>query len=100
MKELVRLAATVSGREVAITTIAMYLLQAHDRRLFKNEVGFRSQLVRRVRTLSTTSFSHWSGASDGRERRAIKELEPSGFAVTRFRISLRYCFYEKARQAT
>jgi hypothetical protein len=73
---LVRLADTVSGREVAITTIAMYLLQAHDPRLFKNELGFRTQLVRRVRTLSTASFSHWNGASDGRERRAMKELEP------------------------
>ncbi|MCK1745916.1 hypothetical protein IVA80_35425 [Bradyrhizobium sp. 139] len=75
-KELVRLANTVSGREVAVTVIAMYLLQDHDPRLFKNEIGFRTQLVRRVRTLSSTSFSHWSGASDGRERRAIKELEP------------------------
>lgn len=75
-KELVRLANTVSGRDVAVTVIAMYLLQAHDPKLFKNEIGFRTQLVRRVRTRSSTSFSHWSGASDGRERRAMKELEP------------------------
>lgn len=76
MKELVRLADTASGRDVAITVIAMYLLQDYDPRLFKDEAGFRAQLVRRVRTLSSTSFSHWSGASDGRERRAMKELEP------------------------
>ncbi|MEZ2142647.1 hypothetical protein AAE026_10085 [Bradyrhizobium sp. DN5] len=75
-KELVRLADTVSGRDVAVTVIAMYLLQANDPRLFRNEMGFRTQLVRRVRTLSSTSFSRWSGASDGRERRAMKELEP------------------------
>ncbi|MET4273311.1 MULTISPECIES: hypothetical protein [unclassified Bradyrhizobium] len=76
MKELVRLSNTVSGREVAVTVIAMYLLQEYDPRLFKNEMGFRTQLVRRVRGLSSTSFSNWSGASDGRERRAMKELEP------------------------
>ncbi|MDA9441639.1 hypothetical protein XH98_21640 [Bradyrhizobium sp. CCBAU 51745] len=76
MKELLRLADTVSGRDVAVTVIAMYLLQDYDPRLFKDEAGFRTQLVRRVRTLSSTSFSHWSGASDGRERRAMKELEP------------------------
>jgi hypothetical protein len=75
-RELVRLADMVSGREVAITTIAMYLLQAHDPRLFKSEIGFRTQLVRRVRSLSSTSFSHWSGAGDGRERRAMREMEP------------------------
>ncbi|MBR0991029.1 hypothetical protein JQ580_09930 [Bradyrhizobium japonicum] len=76
MKELVRLADTASGRDVAVTVIAMYLLQDYDPRLFKNEMGFRTQLVRRVRSLSGTSFSHWSGASDGRDRRAMKELEP------------------------
>lgn len=80
MKELVRLADTVSGREVAVTIIAMYLLQDHDPRLFKNEAGFRTQLARRVRGLSSTSFSHWSGAGDGRERRAMKELEPKTVA--------------------
>ncbi|WP_334417498.1 MULTISPECIES: hypothetical protein [unclassified Bradyrhizobium] len=75
-KELVRLANTVSGREVAITTIAMYLLQADDPRLFKNETAFRTQLVRRVRGLSSGSFAEWDGAGDGRKRRAMKELEP------------------------
>ncbi|MEW6640647.1 MAG: hypothetical protein AB1586_09100 [Pseudomonadota bacterium] len=75
-KELVRLADTVSGRDVAVTTIAMYLLQAHDPGLFKSEAGFRRQLVRRVRSLSNGSFSRWNGASDGRQRRAMKELEP------------------------
>lgn len=75
-KELVRMANTVSGREVAITTIAMYLLQAYDLRLFKTEVAFRTQLVRRVRSLSSGSFSAWDGAGDGRQRRAMRELEP------------------------
>lgn len=75
-KELVRLADTVSGREVVITTIAMYLLQAHDPRLFKAEAAFRAQLVRRVRSLSSGSFSEWGGAGDGRQRRAMRELEP------------------------
>ena len=75
-KELVRLANTVSGREVAVTTIAMYLLQAHDPRLFKSETAFRTQLVRRVRGLSSGNFAEWDGAGDGRKRRAMKELEP------------------------
>ena len=75
-KELLRLANTVSGRDVAVTTIAMYLLQAHDPRLFKNETAFRTQLVRRVRGLSSASFGEWDGAGDGRKRRAMKELEP------------------------
>ena len=75
-KELVRLANTVSGREVAITIIAMYLLQAYDPRLFKSEAAFRTQLVRRVRSLSGTSFAEWDGAGDGRKRRAMKDLEP------------------------
>ena len=75
-KELLRLANTVSGRDVAVTTIAMYLLQAHDPRLFKSEAAFRTQLVRRVRGLSSGSFAEWDGAGDGRKRRAMKELEP------------------------
>ncbi len=75
-KELVRLADTASGREVAVTTIAMYLLQAYDPRLFKNETAFRAQLVRRVRGLSSTSYGEWDGAGDGRKRRAMQELEP------------------------
>ncbi|MEK9285688.1 hypothetical protein MTR72_39880 [Bradyrhizobium sp. ISRA442] len=75
-KELVRLADNTSGREVAITTVAMYLLQEHDPRLFKSEAAFRAQLVRRVRSLSTASFSEWDGAADGRTRRAMKLLEP------------------------
>jgi hypothetical protein len=75
-KELVRLADNVSGREVAITTIAMYLLQEYEPRLFKSDAGFRAQLVRRVRSLSPASFSQWDGAADGRKRRAMKGLEP------------------------
>jgi hypothetical protein len=75
-RELVRLADTVSGRDVAITVIAVYLLQAHDPRMFKGEAGFRAQLVRRVRGLSSGSFSEWNGAGDGRKHRAMKELEP------------------------
>ena len=75
-KELVRLANTVSGREVAVTTIAIYLLQSHDPRLFRSEAAFRTQLVRRVRGLSSASFAEWDGAGDGRKRRAMKDLEP------------------------
>jgi hypothetical protein len=66
----------VSGRDVAVTIIAIYLLQAHDPRLFKSETAFRTQLVRRVRGLSSASFDEWDGAGDGRKRRAMKELEP------------------------
>jgi hypothetical protein len=75
-KELVRLANTVSGREVATITIAMYLLQADNPRHFKSETAFRTQLVRRVRSLSSASFAEWDSAGDGRKRRAMKELEP------------------------
>lgn len=76
IKELLRLADTVSGRDVWITVMAMYLLQADDPRLIKNETAFRTQMVRRIRGLSSSSYSHWQGAADGRERRAIRELEP------------------------
>lgn len=75
-KELVRLADTVSGRDVAVTVIAIYLLQAHDPHMFRGEAGFRAQLVRRVRGLSSGSFAEWNGAGDGRKHRAMKELEP------------------------
>jgi hypothetical protein len=75
-RELVRLADTVSARDVMVTLIAFYLLQDHDPRLFKNETGFRTQLVRAIRSLSSGSYSEWDGASDGRKRRAMKELDP------------------------
>jgi hypothetical protein len=75
-KELVRLADTVSARDVMVTLIAFYLLQDNDPRLFKNETGFRTQLVRAIRSLSGGSFADWDGASDGRKRRAMKELDP------------------------
>ncbi len=75
-KELVRLADNVTGREIAITTVAMYLLQEHAPQLFKSEAAFRTQLVRRVRSLSPASFSEWDGAADGRKRRAMKGLDP------------------------
>jgi hypothetical protein len=54
----------------------MYLLQEYDPRLFKSDAAFRTQLVRRVRSLSSSSFSEWDGAADGRKRRAMKGLEP------------------------
>lgn len=82
MKELVRLKRSVSGRSVAVTTIAMYLLQQYEPRRFRSEEAFRAQLVRRVRSLSDASFSQWEGASDGRSRRAMKELEPRAVAYT------------------
>jgi hypothetical protein len=75
-KELVRLADTVSARDVMVTLIAFYLLQDNDPRLFKSETGFRTQLVRAIRSLSGGSFADWDGASDGRKRRAMKELDP------------------------
>jgi hypothetical protein len=75
-KELIQLADSLSGREVAITTIAMYLLQEYDPQLFKSEAAFRAQLARRVRSLSPSSYSEWGGASDGRKRRAMKVLDP------------------------
>jgi hypothetical protein len=59
-----------------VTLIAFYLLQDSDPRMFKNETGFRTQLVRAIRSLSGGSFSDWDGASDGRKRRAMKELDP------------------------
>jgi hypothetical protein len=75
-KELVRLADTVSARDVMVTLIAFYLLQDNDPRLFKNETGFRTQLVRAIRSLSGGSYRDWDGAADGRKRRAMKELDP------------------------
>ncbi len=75
-KELVRLADTVSARDVMVTLIAFYLLQDNDPRLFKNETGFRTQLVRAIRSLSGGSYNNWDGAADGRKRRAMKELDP------------------------
>ena len=80
MKELVRLKRSVSGRSVAVTTIAMYLHQQHEPRRYRSEEAFRAQLVRRVRSLSDTSFAQWGGASDGRSRKAMKELEPRAVA--------------------
>ena len=59
-----------------VTLIAFYLLQDNDPRLFKNETGFRTQLVRAIRSLSGGSYNNWDGAADGRKRRAMKELDP------------------------
>ena len=79
--EILRLNSAVRGRDIAITTVAMYLLQYERPHLFRSERAFRSQLVRRVRTLNPSNFQTTVGAADGRERRVLNELPPKAVTV-------------------
>jgi len=80
-KEVLRLASAVPARSIAVTSIAMYLLQYAQPHLFRSERAFRAQLVRRVRSLHVGSFQTSTGASDGRNRRVMRELPPMATGV-------------------
>jgi hypothetical protein len=75
-QEVLRLNSAAQGRDIAILTAALYLLQYERPNLFRSEQAFRAQLVRRVRTLNPANFLTGFGATDGRERRVIRELPP------------------------
>jgi hypothetical protein len=54
----------------------MYLLHYEHPRLFRSEAAFRTQMVRRVRSLASHNFRQAYGAADGRRRRVLSEPTP------------------------
>lgn len=80
-QQVAALADTVSPRDVIETTFAVFLLQDHDPRRFRSDDAFRAQLVRRLRGLSEGNISEWKGTSDGRAKRAQRDIPPKSAAI-------------------
>lgn len=80
-QQVAALADRVSPRDVIETTFAVFLLQDHDPRRFRSDDAFRAQLVRRVRGLSEGNVAEWKGSSDGRAKRAQRDIPPKSVAI-------------------
>lgn len=80
-QQVAALADTVSPRDIIETTFAVFLLQDHDPRRFRSDDAFRAQLVRRLRGLSEGNIAEWTGSSDGRPKRAQRDIPPKSAAI-------------------
>jgi hypothetical protein len=74
--ELVKLSNAVEPQEVIETVLSMYLLQDQEPRKIKGDTAFLTQMVRRVRGLTSLNAGAWTDSSTGRKKVAYKELSP------------------------
>ena len=74
--EIIKLAENVTPREIVVTVLAMYLLQEEAPHLLKSGRAFRTQLVRRVRALTTLNAKEWPNNASGRTARVYTDLSP------------------------
>jgi hypothetical protein len=72
--ELVKLSNTVEAEAVIRTVLALYLMQDQDPRKFKSDRAFRTQMVRRVRGLTSLNAGMWKDTSTGKTKVAYREL--------------------------
>lgn len=80
-QEVLKLHHTVDARHIIGTVLAMYLMQDQEPRRFADERAFRTQLVRRVRGLTTLNATTSFDPETGREKRVYRELSPRVTAI-------------------
>lgn len=74
--ELVKLSNAVEPDEVIETVLAMYLLQDQEPRKIRTDKAFLTQMVRRVRGLTSLNAGTWTDNATGKSKTAYRELSP------------------------
>lgn len=72
--EVLRLAKCVNARDLIETILAMYVMQDQDSRRFKSDQAFRTQLVRRVRSLTRLNADSWIDGKTGKRKLVYRDL--------------------------
>lgn len=75
-EQLVKLHGNVKPRDAIETVLAMYLLLEWQPRRFKSDDAFRSQLVRRVRSLSDMNVGSYYQHTSRKTKRVYRDLSP------------------------
>ena len=75
-QEIMKVGTYVPAKEVVDTVLAMYLLQELDPRRFRSDTAFWTQLVRRVRGLTSLNTGRWASPKTGKVKTASKDLAP------------------------
>jgi hypothetical protein len=73
--ELVRLGNAVEAEDVIETVLSMYLLHDAEPKVIKSHIAFLTQMVRRVRGLTTLNAGTWTDAN-GKTKTAYREVGP------------------------
>lgn len=80
-QEVVKLAADVEARKVIETTCALYIMQDDQPRRFRSDDAFRSQLARRVRSLTECNCGFWHDHRTGQMKRAYRDIPPKAVVL-------------------
>lgn len=83
-REIVKVGVHVSPRKVIDTVLGMYLLQEFSPGRFRSDAAFWTQLVRRVRGLTTLNSGVWTNPATGKPKRAAQELPPKAAEAMAF----------------
>lgn len=72
--EVLKLSQSVRPEAAVETILAMYLMYDQEPQRFINDEAFRTQLIRRVRGLTTTSADSWVDRRTGKRKRVYRDL--------------------------
>lgn len=98
-REILNIDADSTAHEIAVTTLAMFVLWHDMPWRFRSDAAFRLQLARRVRALSGRHIGHWYDHHTGKQKRIYREMTPkagdiigqklsSAFGAVGFRLAL------------
>jgi len=79
--EVVKVAQTVSPREVVEVVLSMFMMQELEPRRFRNDDAFRVQLTRRVRALANVNAGEFYDHRTNKTRRVYRELPSKAVAM-------------------
>ena len=79
--EIIRLSGVVEPRQVVVTAAAMFLMDQMEPSRFRGDQAFRTQLVRRVRGLTSANATDYRDKTTGKSRRTYNELGPKSAEV-------------------
>ncbi|MER8645084.1 hypothetical protein [Mesorhizobium sp. M1252] len=80
-REVLNIGADAGGRAVMVTALAMFVLLSERPSRFASDAGFRLQLARRVRALSSRHSGSRYDHRTGREQRVYREMTPKAGAI-------------------
>jgi hypothetical protein len=80
-EEVIKVAEAATPRDVVETVLAIFVMQELDPRRFRSDLGFRFQLVRRLRALADVNAGQrWDHKSD-KVRRVYRQVTPRAVAT-------------------
>ncbi|MER9851847.1 hypothetical protein NKJ55_32015 [Mesorhizobium sp. M0106] len=78
---MLNIGTDAAGRAVMVTALAMFVLWSERPSRFASDAGFRLQLARRVRSLSSRHSGRRYDHRTGREQRVYREMTPKAGAI-------------------